>query len=106
MPVTSVFLISFAVATVATVATLSCWAILSFTLPTLKHSQPDHFAAAGRPHWLSWHPLRLGFFRYLMSDAFRAIPDRKLVSRLLAVKCLWILALIFLAIMFAAALAG
>ena len=96
-----VFVASFAVATLATVAG---WILVFSTMPRLRHAHPEHFAAAGSPKVLRWTLLNLSLLRYLFSDAFRTLPDQALARRHQWLRAIWVSGLPALATMFAAVL--
>ena len=97
-----IFIVCFSIATTTAVI---CWAVLFLALPKLRHEHPDQFTAAGRPSWLSWTLLRFSFLKYLLSNDFRSINDKRLVLQLNIVRTLWIVGLFALGIMLASAFA-
>ena len=97
-----IFIASFSV---ATVASLICWAMLFLALPKLRHEHHAQFVAAGRPPWLTWTLLRFTLLGYLLSNMFHSIDDPRLVLQLRAIRALWIVGLFALGIALASAFA-
>jgi len=91
-----IFVTSFALATIASVI---CWALVFATVPTLRCSHPQDFAAAGSPKMISWHLLRVDFLIYLFSHKFSALQDARLVARLKALRAAWAVGLVALVVM-------
>ena len=90
---------------VATVASLICWAMLFLALPKLRHAHHAQFVAAGRPSLLTWTLLRFPLLGYLLSNMFHSIDDPRLVLQLRAIRALWIVGLFALGIALTSAFA-
>jgi hypothetical protein len=96
-----VFVTSFSLTTLASVI---CWALVFATLPALRYSHPEHFAAAGKPAHVTWTLLNVSFLGYLLSGKFRTLQDQQLLAKLKILRALWLVGLVALVIMIVTAL--
>jgi hypothetical protein len=88
--------------TLVTLSSVVCWALVFFTVPSLRTAHPEHFVAAGKPAWMTWTLLNLSFLAYLLSDMLPTLADPPMLAKLKVLRAIWLAGLVGLAIMIVA----
>ena len=87
-------------------AAVSSWLLAIPTLSALRRAHPEQHRAAGSPSPWTWSLIEFSLLRYLVKGRFRAVPDRRLVWGLKALRLLWLWCFFCMAVMFGTLVAG